>query len=309
MRVGSLTTPVTGRILDIMKYSIHDGPGIRTTVFFKGCPLNCWWCHNPESQAMDQEIMLREDRCIGCGDCLKACRYGAIVNADGALLTLSEKCRLCFECVKECHSGAREVVGENATVEKVMEEVEKDIIFYEESGGGVTFSGGEPLLQPGFLHILLEKCKEKEIHTAVDTTGFAKLEDLLRISPKTDLFLYDLKHMDDGEHRKYTGVSNKLILNNLAELSQHHRNIIIRVPVVPGVNDSEENLLETADFVSGLNGVTEIDLLPYHKAGAGKYQRLKKTYALPSAEPPDHKTMARIAEIMKVSDKTIKIGG
>mgnify|MGYP001031050000 CR=1 FL=1 len=298
-----------GTIFDIMKYSIHDGPGIRTTVFFKGCPLNCWWCHNPESQAIGQEIMLWEDRCIGCGDCLKACRNGAIVNRDGVLLTVRENCRMCFECVKVCHSGARVAVGKNVTPEQVMEEVQKDIVFYEESGGGVTFSGGEPLLQPDFLEVLLGKCKEKEIHTAVDTTGFAKSEDLLRTAPKTDLFLYDLKLMDELEHRKYTGVSNEPILKNLSALSRCHGNIIIRIPVIPGVNDGEENLMRTAGFVSGLNGVREIDLLPYHKAGAGKYQRLEMTYALPETEPPDNESVNRMAEKMRISGKKIKIGG
>ncbi len=254
--------------------------------------------------------MLWEDRCIGCGDCLKACRYGAIVSENGALRTIRENCRLCGECARVCYAGARVVAGSMASIEQVVEEVEKDSIFYQESGGGVTFSGGEPLMQPGFLYGLLDQCRRREIHTAVDTTGYGDLDDLLTIASRTDLFLYDLKLMDDEEHRKYTGVSNQKILANLKALSQCHGGIIVRIPVIPGVNDGRDSLSRTGEFVSGLSGVREIDLLPFHKAGIDKYRRLAKAYSLPGTEPPESEAMEEMAKVLeRVSHKKIRIGG
>ncbi|HYF93036.1 MAG TPA: glycyl-radical enzyme activating protein [Symbiobacteriaceae bacterium] len=300
---------ITGTIFDIMKYSIHDGPGIRTTVFFKGCPLNCWWCHNPESQAPGPELMLRPERCIVCGECASVCPNGAAVLRDGALITFSDKCRDCLLCVDVCHAEARSGAGRRVTAAEVMAEITKDLIFYEESGGGVTFSGGEPLMQPDFLCSLLEQCKKREIRTAVDTTGFARLSDLLRVGPHTDLFLYDVKLMDDAAHRKYTGVTNRIILENLRELARQHSNIIVRVPVIPGVNDTEENVTATAQFVADLPGVREINLLPYHKAGVQKYNRLGKPYELPDLEPPPDETMIRLAASIKHFGRPVKIGG
>ena len=183
-----------------MKYSIHDGPGIRTAVFLKGCPMHCWWCHNPESQETAPQLMLGAAACIGCGACLEVCPHGAVSRQDGAILTDPARCQDCLTCVDHCQSGARKGVGRSMTVNDVLAEVEKDLVFYDDSGGGVTFSGGEPLLQPDFLYSLLSGAKARELHTAVETTGFGKLQDLLRIGAVTDLFLYDLKLMDDAEH-------------------------------------------------------------------------------------------------------------
>ncbi|MFZ5826569.1 MAG: glycyl-radical enzyme activating protein [Bacillota bacterium] len=292
-----------------MKYSIHDGPGIRTAVFLKGCPMHCWWCHNPESQETAPQLVLGAAPCIGCGACLEVCPHGAVSQKDGLILTDPARCQHCLTCVDLCHSGARKGVGRSMTVSDVMAEVEKDLIFYDESGGGVTFSGGEPLLQPDFLYSLLSGAKAHELHTAVETTGFGKLQDLLRISAVTDLFLYDLKLMDDAEHRRYTGVSNKVILENLRELSRNHGNITIRIPIVPGITDQEENLLAIGRFAAGLDGVRAIHLLPYHKAGVEKYRRLRKPYRLPDTEPPDAEWMAQIADRMRVFGKKIKTGG
>ncbi|NPV70034.1 MAG: glycyl-radical enzyme activating protein [Firmicutes bacterium] len=295
-----------------MKYGIHDGPGIRTIVFLKGCQMRCWWCHNPEGQRPGLEVMLWGERCIGCGECLKACRHGAIVDAaDGErpIHTLSEKCTVCGDCVKACYAGARTIVGRVATVDQVMEEIRKDRAFYEESGGGATFSGGEPMSQAEFLDALLQECKREELHTAVETTGFAKLEDLLRAGEKTDLFLYDLKLIDDEEHRKHTGVSNGVILDNLKALSLRHGNIIVRIPIIPGVTDTDRNLLKMGEFLSGLDDVREVHLLPYHKAGVGKYARLGKGYDLPALQPPSEQAMNGIAERLKNCGKRVKIGG
>jgi len=300
---------LTGIVFDIMKYAIHDGPGIRTIVFLKGCPLDCWWCHNPEGKSPGREIMVWESRCIGCGECARACRYGAISEVDGRLVSSPDRCRRCFACVEACCADAREAVGKEMTVEQVMKEIEKDRIFYEESGGGVTFSGGEPLMQPEFLNALLEASKDEELHTAVETAGYAKWEDLLAASEKTDLFLYDLKLMDDGEHRKFTGVPNGPILENLEALSAVHDHVIVRVPVIPGVNDHEANITRMGRFLSESTRVKEVHLLPYHKAGAEKYGRLNVQRKMPELEPPDDETMNTIAERLRSFGKTVKIGG
>lgn len=304
-----VTATTTGRIFDIMKYSIHDGPGIRTTVFFKGCPLRCWWCHNPESQSTAPELMLWPDRCIACGECLQVCAHGAVSQVGGAIVTNPDRCQDCLTCVGVCYSGARSAAGRTASVDEVMAEVAKDAIFYDESGGGVTFSGGEPLMQPDFLAALLERCKAREYRTAVETSGYGKLNDLLRVSDLVDLFLYDVKLMDEAAHRTYTGVSNRFILGNLRELSRQHANIHVRIPVIPGVNDSPANLAATGRFVADLPGVREIHLLPYHTAGAQKYRRLARTYELPDTQPPNGEAMNRLAESMQIYGKSIKIGG
>ncbi|MGE5484147.1 MAG: glycyl-radical enzyme activating protein [Ignavibacteriales bacterium] len=292
-----------------MKYAIHDGPGIRTIVFLKGCPLRCWWCHNPEGQDPRPELIMWENRCISCGECARVCTGGAIVTGDGLLRFRKEDCRLCFKCVEACHAGSRAVAGREVSVEEVMEEILKDAPFYEESGGGVTFSGGEPLAQPQFLEALLAECGAREIHTAIETTGWAIREDLLRISPKANLILFDLKIIDEAEHRKHTGSSNGPILDNLAALTAVHDNVVVRIPVVPGVNDSDQRVHEFGRFLTGLPGIREIHLLPYHKAGVEKYRRLGRQYRLPSLEPPDRATMERISATLRDYGKTVKIGG
>jgi len=289
----------SGLIFDIMHYSIHDGPGIRTTVFFKGCPLRCWWCHNPESQSMKKEIIFRENRCAHCGDCVKACPHG--------LKNISQ-CDLCGNCVNVCHSGAREMVGRLVKPEEVMQEIKKDIIFYDESGGGATFSGGEPLMQPEFLYSLLEKCREEEIHTTLETCGFAAWNTLKKISTKVDLFLFDLKLMDEENHKKYTGVSNKIILDNLKHLAQDQHQIIVRVPVIPGINDSTANIRAIGTFAVE-NNIREIHLLPYHKAGVDKYAMSQRTYQLPDIEPPEARKMEEIYNMINKLGLKTKIGG
>lgn len=286
----------SGTIFDIQRFSIHDGPGIRTTVFFKGCPLRCWWCHNPESQATARELMIREERCIRCRECLRACPNGAISESNGSLSTALDKCAGCGGyCAQVCPSGAREVIGRELTVPQVMAEVARDVVFYDQSEGGVTFSGGEPLLQPEFLDALLQECREREIHTALDTSGCAPFSVLGRICANVDLFLYDIKLMDDEKHRQYTGVSNGLIMKNLRELSQQGRQIIVRVPIVPGVNDDEKNIRKLGEFVASLAHPPQIDLLGYHKLGLEKYRRLRRAWNLPETQPPSAERMAELA--------------
>ena len=251
-----------GQVFDIQKFSLHDGPGIRTTVFFKGCPLNCWWCHNPESQALGLEMMYQARRCIRCGACEAACSYGAISRNGDFVSTDREKCTLCGACVESCYAEAREIVGKEMTVAQVMTEIERDVTFYDESGGGVTFSGGEPLLQRDFLCSLLMACKDRDIHTTLDTCGFVAWETLDRARRFVDLFLYDIKLMDDAKHREFTGVPNDQILNNLRMLSEQGHNVVLRLPIIPGVNDDEKNVRQTGEFATTLPGLNQVDILP-----------------------------------------------
>ena len=300
---------VTGLIFDIKKFSIHDGPGIRTTVFFKGCPLSCWWCHNPESQSSRREMMFRERRCIRCGACQAVCTQGAISMDGDVVSTDREKCTLCGACVEACYAEARELVGREVTVAEVMAEIEQDVAFYDQSGGGVTFSGGEPLVQRDFLLALLRACKEKEIHTAVDTCGFATWETLDSLREHVDLFLYDLKLMDNARHLKSTGVSNELILGNLHRLSTLGHDIILRMPIIPGINDDDENIRQTGALAAALPCLNRLDVLPYHRAGAEKCSRMNRVYGLPETRPPSDERMSRIVQILRGFGLQIKIGG
>lgn len=306
---GEAVASIKGIVFDVKKFSIHDGPGIRTTVFFKGCPLNCWWCHNPESQSPEPELVIRPTRCIECEACLEACEQGAISRDSDGVTTDIEKCTLCGACVEVCYAEAREIVGREMTVAQVMAEIERDVPFYDESGGGVTFSGGEPLFQPDFLFALLQACREQEIHTALDTCGFAPWETLDRIRKTVDLFLYDLKLMDDARHRTFTGASNEPIIRNLRALSQRGHDIILRVPVIPGVNDDEEDVHQIGQFAASLPDLRQVDLLPYHHTAAQKYERLHKAYRLPETRPPSDGRMSEIARIMQGLGLQVNIGG
>jgi pyruvate formate lyase activating enzyme len=288
---------IRGLIFNIQRFSVHDGPGIRTTVFLKGCPLRCAWCHNPESIRAEPELSVLESRCIHCGRCVEACPTGRLAalealspgdaaagNGSPLLRLVPElipECILCGTCAEVCPVEARQIVGRSMAVGELMTEVLRDRLFFDDSGGGVTFSGGEPLSQPDFLTAALEACRSEGVHTAVDTSGFCRQEDLLRIAPWTDLFLFDLKHMDDARHRELTGVSNRRILENLAALAAlpepTRGSIRVRVPVIPGLNDDRTNLEATARFAASLPGVHRVDLLPYHAHGLHKRERLTET--------------------------------
>jgi pyruvate formate lyase activating enzyme len=308
-RDDGVTLSTTGMIFDIKKFSIHDGPGIRTTVFLKGCPLSCAWCHNPEGIAPARQVMVWENRCLRCGTCMTLCSAGAIHAVGDGFVTDRDVCVLCGECVANCPAGAREITGREVTVAEIMADVAKDTIFYDESGGGVTFSGGEPLLQSKFLRSLLQTCREREIHTAVDTTGFAAPTVLDRISHLVDLFLYDLKLMDDEKHRQYTGVSNALIHSNLKRLSAGGHAIVIRVPIIPGVNDDDENITRTGEFVSTLAHRHRVDILPYHNTAEDKYRRLGGAYRLPGLHAPTPERMEHIAATLRGFGLHVTIGG
>lgn len=297
-----------GITFNIQKYSIHDGPGIRTTVFLKGCPLECWWCHNPESQKVKQQFIFWSNKCIGCLDCVKVCPEGAISLSKGGFCHDESKCKLCGKCAEACPSEALELVGKRSDLHDVMKEVEKDRIFYEESGGGVTFSGGEPLVQIDFLDSLLAASKEKGLHTAVDTSGHAPWENIQRIKDKVDLFLYDIKHMDDEKHKLYTGVSNKLILENLKKLALEGKKIWVRIPVIPGINDDDLNIKKTCEYIASTN-LRDVFILPYHNIAIDKYKRLDMEYRIPDVLAPKDELMEKIANIFKEYGFNVKIGG
>jgi pyruvate formate lyase activating enzyme len=245
---------------------------------------------------------------VDCGQCLAACPHGAIAREEGTIRTLPAVCRACGTCVETCPSGARQLAGRWMTVAAVLREIEKDVVFYDESGGGVTFSGGEPLAQPRFLDALLEACVARRIHTVVDTCGLAEKNLLLHLSEKVDLFLYDFKLSDPNRHQKYTGVSNALILDNLETLARRKKSVVIRFPIIPGINDGTEDLRQMIAFLSRL-GLRRIDLLPYHGTGREKYRRVAMEYRLEDLEAPSPEHVRRIAQQLEREGFTVRIGG
>lgn len=271
---GSYMLQESGVVFDVKRFALHDGPGIRTTVFLKGCPLSCAWCHNPEGRSRNLELLFWEARCTGCGTCIEACPANAVSIVDNAARVDRERCTVCGACVDVCPTGARAVAGEVWSVERILDVVEKDLLFYDESGGGVTLSGGEPLAQPAFAAALLGACRGRRIHTAVDTCGCAEWSALERVARETDLFLYDVKHVDAAMHKELTGVSNERILENLRRLSDGGHRLWIRYPLVPGRNDGEAEIIALGRLVACLDSVATVHLLPFHWGGERKLERL-----------------------------------
>jgi pyruvate formate lyase activating enzyme len=298
-----------GTVFNIMRFSVQDGPGIRTTVFLKGCPLQCAWCHNPEALAEGPELFLRPDRCIACGDCMNTCPAHAIVREEGRFETLRDLCARCGTCAGACWADARELIGRQMTVDDVMHEVERDAPFYSESGGGVTFSGGEPLLQHRFLVQLLRACSARRFHAVVDTSGYASPDVLFLVAEHTDLFLYDLKTVDDEVHRRFTGVPGSLIRGNLARLASWGKKVVIRMPIIPGINDSPRNIQDAGRFIASLGNIVRIQLLPYHASGVDKYAHLGMQYTLPGVQAPSVRHMNDIAEELLRFHPVVSIGG
>lgn len=298
-----------GLIFDLKKYAVNDGPGIRMTVFLKGCPLHCRWCHNPEGQSPSPEIMIRPSRCLAdCRECVSTCPERAIGKPAQAPVVDRSKCTVCGECAEVCPAQAIEVVGRRLSASELVREIERDRIFLEESGGGVTFSGGEPLSQPDFLSEVLDLCRQKEIHTTVDTCGYAAPEIIETIARKSDLFLYDLKVMDEKRHLAYTGRSNRPTLENLKRLAAKGLRTIIRIPVIPGVNDDAANIRETAEFLRSLGTIREISLLPYHKLGRDKYNGLEKKNVSGAFSPPSSESMQGIKSSLEEYGFRVSLG-
>ncbi len=294
-------------IFNIQKFSIHDGPGIRTTVFFKGCPLQCIWCHNPESQNSGKEILYDKNKCTLCGSCIKICQNNAIEIKDNDLEMNMDKCTFCGDCTVSCINSARQIAGKEYTVDQVMKEVLKDRLFYKNSKGGVTLSGGEPLIYAAFVEELLMKLKKENIHTAVDTCGAVDFKVLERISEYTDLFLYDIKSTDEEKHILYTGVSNKNIIENLIKLSKIHNNINLRLPIIEGINADENHIFEILKLIKNTN-IKKINLLPYHDIAMHKYEKLGRKYYEYMKRPADEK-LKRYKGIFEKEGYRVKIGG
>jgi pyruvate formate lyase activating enzyme len=279
----------TTLFFDIKRYAINDGPGIRITLFLKGCPLSCVWCHNPEGILAGKEKMYTKKKCIGCRTCVEQCPYHAIYPAAEGMKTNKQACRLCGRCAEVCPSKAMEISGTEYSVDYLMGEIEKESIFMDRSGGGVTFCGGEPLMHPGILLELLRRCKCMDIHRAVDTTLYAREEVVAEVMKETDLFLVDLKLMDSGKHRYYCGVPNERILHNLRMVAESGKALLIRIPLIEGVNADEENITRSATYLASLAWERRVvHLLPYHDIAQGKHEKLGSIYnpdRIPLAPP------------------------
>ena len=264
----------TGRIFEIQRFSIHDGPGIRTTVFLKGCTLRCLWCHNPEGIDVAQAISFMPGRCIGCRYCFSVCKHNAHRMEGDRHVLDREACALCGSCTEKCYSGALELVGRNMTVPEVMDEVLRDKPFYETSGGGMTLSGGEPLMQIEFVATLLHAAGQAGLHRAVETCGHVAREKFRRILDDVNVFLYDIKDIDSARHRELTGSSNEQILDNLRFLHDSGAAVLVRLPIIPGLNDREDHFQGIARLAAGLPKLLGFEVMPYHPLGTGKFHRL-----------------------------------
>lgn len=298
-------------VINVQKCSIHDGPGIRTTIFFKGCPLKCVWCHNPESQAYTKEVLYNEEKCGKCEACMKKCPHEAIYKSGSDICLDRKKCELCETCLDYCLNNAREVVGKEYTIKELIKEISKDMVFYEQSGGGVTLSGGEVMTQnPDYIEELVKLCNNKGISVVIDTCGYAKFENYEKILPYVDTFLYDIKLIDEDKHVKFTGLSNDIILDNLSKLSEKGANINIRIPLIEGVNvdDNNEEVNKIIEFLKPLN-IKDVNLLPYHNIGMHKYKKLDLVYEGEILSRPSDEKLNELKALFESNNFNTKIGG
>lgn len=290
---------IKGKIFNIQHFSVDDGPGIRTTVFLKGCPLTCAWCHNPESQRAEAELIYRANRCHGCGRCVEACENAAHAFRGGVHYLNRESCVVCGKCVDVCPFDALETVGKETNVAEVLSELLRDDVFYGSSGGGITLSGGEPTAQLKFIVTLLETCKNKNLHTAIETCGYCSKKALRAVAKHTDLFLFDYKLTSNTLHKKYTGVSNRSILENLQELNNLGAHIVLRCPMIPDINMSEEHFAGIARLVCETERIQEVQLLPYHSMGIEKALALDKKFFYKREEFLATDELSKIAEFIQ----------
>ncbi len=299
----------TGIIFDIQKFSVHDGPGIRTTVFMKGCPLQCRWCSNAESISPKPQLGVIRERCDNCGKCLKVCPEEAIIFDDNVIRFNRDRCTACGECVAVCSPGALTIYGRQVTVDDVFKEVNRDKPFYEGSGGGVTVSGGEPLRQADFVAALFQRCHEADIGTCLDTSGCAPADKLREVLSFTDYVLYDIKHMDTNCHHQFTGAPNDLILSNAQVVAESGTPMLCRIPLIEDVNDTADNIGKTAQFVKMLGKGISVELLPYHRLGIGKYRTLDKPYAGEAFVTPSSGEIESVKHIFEEYGVPCIIGG
>ena len=300
---------ISATVFEIERYATEDGPGIRTVVFFKGCNLACRWCQNPESHRPRPQVMYYKNRCVACRRCLEACPAEAIREIPPlGFITDHLKCRLCGACVDGCLSDARKIVGQRMSLHSIMEEIRKDRAFYEESGGGVTFSGGEPLLQAEAVQELAGRCREEGIHTAVETAGSVPWRKIEGILPWLDLLYFDLKHIDSEEHHRYTGVPLEPILANLRRAGECFENLVVRIPVVPGVNATGQTMRRMFSFLLENTKIRRVELLPFHRLGLAKYEGLGMDYAMAEVDNMSKEHCAPFAEIGRKLGLEVRVG-